>query len=164
MNDIKQLLEVLKRINEAETIPTLAQEIFPPENLALDTVPTLLPGVEKPMSEMLRARYEFAGAWVNAAFKQTWLGLSQMRDLKDNGQVLENLEIDRRHYEHHILQGADWGDLSLFGIDLQDGGKTFLEWRGTAEPRVITYVGYSIFRYRDLRAALVPLIKSETSG
>ena len=164
MNEIKTALEQLWKQNEREYHGgVIEQVIFPPDGTKGAFVPTLQQDCKKPMSEMLRTRFEFGGNWINAAFGQTWLGLAEMGALWRNDVILAALESDRKYFDGHVLQVTPWEKLSLFGIDLDDGSKTFIEWSDETEtePHIVTYVGYSVFRYPNLQTSIEALLKSD---
>jgi hypothetical protein len=165
MTEMKEITNSLNRLraqNEREYQQSvMRQEIESPAALLSDTVPALSPNERKPMTQMLSARFEFAGRWRNAAFGQTWLSLRDMEDLWRNESILDALDSDRQYFDGHVLSLIPWKELSLFGIDLDDDSKSFLDWSDTSqdEPRVITYVGSSVFRYKDLQSAIDALLK-----
>lgn len=151
MGDIYILLEDLKKKNDSNDYNgALRQELSLPEKEVPVQIPTLCKGIYRPISPMLRTRFEFAGNWVNASFGHTWLGLKEMESPWTDEATIKHLEERKKFYDGHLLQNTDWSSISLFGVDLLQFEETLLLWSSSEEPAVYAYAGYDRYLYATL--------------
>lgn len=133
------------------------QKIYKP-NVYKNKIPTLQKNIYKPMSDMLRARFDFAGRWVGA-YCMSWLGIEDMKSVWQSSKIQKKLHTFRSCWEGNVLSLHSNASISLFGYDANDMGMTFLMWKEDKdEPLVYTYIGHEEKKYKNLNAFLVEIL------
>ncbi len=132
----RTLLSILKeetdRAGQLYTKPT-----FPSQDWR---IPTLKKDIYRIPSPMLKCRFEFAGTWFGAEPGKKWLSLWEMENVWSSVEILTQLEIRKEYWEDSIVGAVTWDELSLLGVDLDDGNETYLHWtQFSSEPRIVHY-------------------------
>ena len=147
---VAALLQRLREINERKN-PGL-QLLEPPAHVR--QLATLADHHYTPISPMLRQRFDFAGAWKNAARAQDWLSADEMKAVWSDATIQQQLSVRREHWESSVFTAHPLSRLSLFAIDRIDGNETYLLWpeEHAQEPGVVVYAGHQTHEFDDLRA------------
>lgn len=134
------------------------QKIYKAEKYSKQ-IPTLQKNVYKPISNMLSARFDFAGKWLDA-YCMNWLSIKDMKNVWIDVAIQKNIQIVKDNWEKHILSLQPAKNLSLFGYDKQNNGMTFLIWKNNvAEPYIYTYVGDEETKYKNFNTFLSAIIE-----
>lgn len=151
-NKIKELLEELKQINLADSDND--QGIVRPEKM-VDFILTL-DGNKKPLSPMLKERFEYVSTWNDAFLLQNWLSLSEINNFADNPELMENINLRLENWEHVPPASVGLSKVSIFGFDPYDTNETYLEWGdGEIEPKIWLYFDSNYHMFKNLERFLL---------
>jgi hypothetical protein len=133
-------------------------EIEPAE--AVQTIPTFRPGRNRQVSPMLKASYDYAGAWNWAG--DLWLGVSEMPRRMRSRSVKSYHRALRENWEGSAPMLFPDERLSLFGVcDGVPDNLTYLVWgESEAEPELWRYAGLESYRFKDLSEFLTWCLES----
>ncbi len=150
MSMITALLHRLREINE-RAAPGL-RLLEPPVHVR--QLATLADHRYIPISPMLSQRFDFAGAWKNAALAQDWLSPDEMKAAWTDAAIRQQLSVRREHWEASVFATHPTNRLTLFAIDRIDGNETYLLWpeEPAQEPGVVVYASHQTHEFDDLRA------------
>jgi hypothetical protein len=159
-----ETLALLKKLSvkaesRARRYGDMRYRLDPPSEQLAERVPTLARDSYKPITPMLRARFEFAGCWVLPESGKTWLTIEEMESIWNSSRILSQIEIRKQNWTDSIVARFPTNQLSLFGLDLPDYNETYLHWTETSlEPEVHSYYGAEENVYSDFREFLKHLI------
>jgi hypothetical protein len=142
--------QVRNRLPEDVSLEEMRMDVLPPEPTSLE-LPTFDPSYQRPLSSMLKARFEF-GSDIYRGYMR-WLSIEGMRlHLRSEG-LLQNHRSLREHWEGSApMQCSDRG-LSLFAIDPElSTDLVYLVWQDQEqqEPELWLYCGMEEKRFADL--------------
>lgn len=127
---IKVLLKKLEAMNSEEYGDE--QVISPPEKIS-GRIATLEPGVFKPISPMLRSRFEYAPRWVNARLSQTWLSLSDIENARKNPEIVKSINLRIENWDFVPPGSTPLKECAIFGHNSYESDETYLVWEGEEE-------------------------------
>jgi len=136
--------------------PDLFEQVVAPA-VPVQRVPLVESGRHRPITNLLRLRFEFCSSWSDAVNNQTWLGAEEMESLWSDDAMQGHLDTQREYWEDHVLTVVGAARLTLFGFDPDEGDATYLIWPAAAsveEPSIVVYSGHNRTEYADLRAYL----------
>jgi hypothetical protein len=117
---------------------------------AVQTIPTFKPGRDQQVSPMLKARYDYAGAWKWAG--DFWLGVNDMPRRMRSRSVKSYHRALRENWEGSAPMLFPDERLSLFAINegVPDN-LTYIVWgESKAEPELWRYASLDSWRFKDL--------------
>jgi hypothetical protein len=167
---IKELIEQAIQKTERIYAPHINLRFTPAVPLERG-IPTLKPGVFRPLTPQLKKRYEMFGRWENATHGH-WLGLDDMetlwRDAIDD-QLLEEIKISRVAGEEHYPGDASSlfrpERLCLFAGDDNNYEKIYLLWTDFGEePEPWVHDPNGTSRYKDLANYLKAYLADDLSA
>ena len=130
------------------------QELSSPE-AAMRGIPTLDPDVWRKPTPVLRARYAYAGSWINASGGQEWLSLADMAKIPRDETVMKHIRSHRDHWNGSAPAQFEFGRLSLFALSRANPeSHMYLVWpaKERGEPELWTYSGQSERKFKNLQA------------
>jgi hypothetical protein len=149
----KELLVRMKERNDAD--PDHGEQcILDPE--AASDIQTLQPDVSRPLSPMLRARFEFCSSWSNADLDQYWLSLSEIGDCQSNPVLAEWMRLRAENSYGSDPPGCvEPSHCSIFAYNPFEPDETYLVWKDDEqEPMVWRYFGADYKMFLNLNAYL----------
>ena len=154
---LHELSELRMKDKYAQEFP---QRIHPPDH-GNSGIPTLEPSVNRKLSPMLRARFNFAGDWENAFIGSTWLGIPSMKSYLRKRSVRKQIAVRGTYWEGSVVARYHPQRIGLFSIDLDDGSETYLVWprKDSVEPRLVWYVAQQEHRFKNLKEYVQSFIK-----
>jgi hypothetical protein len=150
--------EVEKQLKGYGIEESVSLEIEPAE--PVQTIPTFRPGRDRQVSPMLKARYDYAGAWNWAG--DLWLAASEMPRRMRSRSVKSYHRALRENWEDSAPMLFRDERLSLFGVsDGVPDNLTYLVWgESEAEPELWRYAGLESHRFKDLSEFLTWCLES----
>ena len=135
--DIARLIDQTYGSGSAEDL--LPQVIHPAVDIVGRGVPTLKPGIFRPMTPMLQSRFEYAGTWENAFNGHSMLSLDEMEKAWTDDEKLYAVSIRQEHWKDSPPAIYPSEHLSLFAHNIE-GEEIYLIWPDSlvGEPRVWT--------------------------
>jgi hypothetical protein len=123
-------------------------------------IPTLKRNTYRPASSMLKARFDFAGLWVNAQLGFHWLGLKEMRSIWRDREIRNRIDITRNYWDGSAPMRYSPDRLSLFALDPDDAGEWYLVWPEVdgPEPRLWGFSSQHESEYAHLEEYVVFLL------
>ena len=144
-------MEDAARTDGERTVSPLAQALDPAEPLqALAT----LGGVRRALTPQRKERFRFAGTWLHAAGGQAWFSSAMIARLSRRRDVRSAITRRKKDQPYSVLAGTAPAYVSLFGVDPDHGGETYLIWKGADEPAIATYIDEDHLLFHDLAAYL----------
>lgn len=145
-------MKIAKMIGE-DIADVKKQIVMPPNPLDELGVPTLHPDYYRPLTPMLRARFEYASEWRNAYAGHDWLSIQQMKDATKDGKLLDKVKSCAEMWSSSPPARFAMSQISLFGIYFDQGEETYLVWPTTdgAEPHVVSYAGNYEREFNNLK-------------
>jgi hypothetical protein len=115
---------------------------------------TFDPKVTRPLSPMLRERFEFAGTITVGG--EVWVAAGDIAAATRKRQLLGNHKARREHWENSVPMRFEDGALSLFAYDpVSQEDVVYLVWTGRAvEPELWQYHSMDEQKFRDVNAFL----------
>lgn len=145
-----ELLERARAITPGQ--PTL-QEHRSTGTLGSDrTIMTLNPGIFRPLSPMLKARFEFCHAWKDAYLSQDWLGLQEIRNWPNNQNIVRRLELRQENWDFVPPASVPPENCAIYAVNPYELDETYLVWTDDAEePQIWEFFGadYKMFTNLD---------------
>ena len=148
------LLQRMRERNDAD--PNREEhECFPPDKPAT-RIATLDPQITRPLSPMVQARFDFAGAWKDARLSRNWLSLAQIAHAKDDPQIAESIAIRRENsYGDEPPGGVAADRCAIFAHNPYELDETYLVWTDdNEEPVVWEYFGGDVSYFANLESYL----------
>ncbi len=150
-DDLPQILLRLKEgqdayyqrecIVDGREIVSNFKQILDTPTLISKGVPTLQRGVYKPITPMLRHRFEFAGRWKKAVPGLDFLNLEDMEAVWDDSNILEQIGIRRENWELSPPT-LPLLNVTLFAINIPQCEEIYLVWNDVEpEPALWSYGG-----------------------
>lgn len=138
-NRIHDLLRRVRALNDSN--PDHGEQRVQAPEPGSDRIATLRPGVSRPLSPMLAARFRFAGAWGNARLSQNWLSLSEIERALNDDRIKRSIELRTENsYGDDPPGGVAPEDCAIFGHNPFELDETYLVWKeGQEEPIVWEY-------------------------
>ncbi len=148
--NVEREVEINRHFGTA-TADALRQRIHPVQN-PMRGVPTLERGVFKSLTPMLRARFEYAGSWINATPGHTWLSTSEMEQIWDNTELLEQIGLRQADWANSPPASAPGNQVSVFSLNSQQCEEVYLLWDEalSCEPSVVSYISNYEEQFRNL--------------
>lgn len=149
--------DALKAMRDMGIEGTYDLEISPPARG--DSVPTFDKKVVRPLSPMLKARFDYAGSWLQGL--ERWLSLDEAASLVRRREVRSTHRALRENYEGSAPMLFPDNCLGLFSAtDGVPEDLTYLVWAtDRTEPEVWEYSDYSFHRSKDLEQYLIWRLK-----
>ena len=146
---VTKLLDKLRVRNEQDPEHG-PQELQIPEPLV--EIATLAPGVTRPLSPMLRARFEFCATWTNAHLSFNWLSLEAIRTALNDPYIKELVdERIENSYDDDLLTRIAPENCALFAVNPDYPDEVYLAWEdGKDEPSVWEYFGADEHSFHDI--------------
>lgn len=138
---IPGLMRRIRAMNESN--PDHGEQRIEAPEPGPDRIATLRPGVSRPLSPMLAARFRFAGAWSNARLSQNWLSLSEIARALNDERIKRSIDLRiENSYGDDPPGGVASEDCAIFGHNPFELDETYLVWKeGQEEPIVWEYFG-----------------------
>ncbi len=138
----KRLIEVHRMFGDSSS-QQISQLILPPKPLSQLGVATLQPNHYKPLSPMLKARFEYAGSWKEADAGHEWLDLTQIEECLRDQRVLKQIRERMQVWNESPIAKLPLSRISLFGIYGDQSEEIYLIWpeKNGTEPKVLSYAG-----------------------
>lgn len=147
-NRVVALLERLRVRNEQDQEHG-AQTMQSAEPLV--EIATLAPGVSRPLSPMLQARFEFCAAWTNAHLSFDWLSLSAISTASGDPRIKELVDLRIENSDDDLLSRVPPENCALFAINPDCLDEVYLAWEeGQEEPTVWEYFGADEHSFHDI--------------
>lgn len=166
MNDVgTRILDLLKRMQAMrEQDPEQGGSTPAPPDGRDDRIRTLEPGVYRPLSPMLRARFAFAASWEDAFLTQSLLSLSEIEQFETNPELLELIGLRRENWSDLPPESVAPRDCAVFGYCPYGVDETYLVWSGDAvEPAVWTYSSSTVHHFKNLENFLGYIVDDRDS-
>jgi len=150
----------LKRLSDSNA----RADHSPPEHsppLHASQIATLHPGHFRAATPMLQQRFDFCGAWRQAALQQDWLDPAQMR-LAWSDPVIEARLALRRDEGTGIVASVPSNRLSLFAFSPARPDETYLVWPEQTgdEPALHLHSHHQTHEFANLRDFLAWLVET----
>lgn len=144
----------MKDLNDADSSRE-EHRVLPPETPATH-IATLDGRLTRPLSSMLQARFDFAGAWKDARLSQNWLSLAEIKGAKDDPQIAESIAIrTENNYGDEPPGGVAAECCAIFAHNPYELDETYLVWHGdNEEPVVWEYFGGDVSYFVNLESYL----------
>ncbi|MET3664274.1 hypothetical protein [Caulobacter sp. 1776] len=153
-------------------LDALRPRLWPPTPFR-DEIPTLAPGVRRPCSPMLKARFEHCGRWITATHGH-WLSLTDLEALWSEAETAADPFLQAVK-DAQIAGQEDWPNeasglfrperLTLFAGSDYTYEKIYLLWLDFEdEPEVWAYDANGESRYRDLAVYLQAYIADDVGA
>lgn len=155
----KRLIEAHRMFGDL-TSQQITQVIQPPQPLTQLGMATLQQGHYRPLSPMLKARFEYAGSWKEADAGHEWLDLTQIEECLRDQRVLKQIRERIQVWNESSLAKLPPSRISLFGLYRDQSEEIYLIWpneNGT-EPKVLSYAGNFEAEFTNLGHYLKHLI------
>jgi hypothetical protein len=126
-----------------------------PKEAGESRILTLQDGAYKPLSPMLRARFDFASRWEDAYLLQMWMGLNDIENYQSNDQLVRWISLRRENWETAPPASVGADQCAVFGYDPYEPDETYLVWKeGVEEPGVWQYFGAENCYFHDFERFL----------
>jgi hypothetical protein len=147
-DDVRELL-LDAGLTDKEIDKQLRFSLGRPE-LDVANVPLLAPDKTRPLTAMLKARFNFASAIHDVS--EHFLSLKEMSAFSKKQKFKKIFKAQAEHWEGSAPATVPLERLSLFSVSsLDDGDLTYLVWPvKKGEPQVWKYAGQSETKYTDL--------------
>lgn len=156
MNDVcERTTELLRRMKQQndEDPDHGDQELLAPEPLT--SIATLAPGITRPLSPMLRARFKFCSSWRNAYLDQDWLSLEEIGVALANPSIKYSIDLRVENWDSMPPESVKPEDCAIFGFNRYELEETYLVWEvGRDEPILWDYFGADYKMFNDLNRYL----------
>jgi hypothetical protein len=153
-------------------IAAMRPRLSAPEPLGPE-IPTLAPGVRRPCSPMLKARFETCGRWITATHGH-WLSAGDLRTLWSEAEtaadpflaaVQDSLIAGMENWPNEASSLFRPNRLTLFAASDYTYEKVYLLWLDFEdEPEVWAYDANGESRYRDLETYLKAYLADDISA
>lgn len=142
------LLNKIKEKNKAD--PDHGEQTLYPSTARTQSIQTLDDNITRPLSTMLKARFEYVSLWVNAHLDQNWLGPDEIKNSKNDPVLMQWLNLRLENWEHLPPATTDKSCVAIFGYNPYEPEETYLVWANNEkeEPEVWRYFGadYKFFK------------------
>lgn len=153
---ILSLLEMHKKNMALKGFLNADSFIFPPEDVD-NKISTLSSGTYRPLSQMLRERFDFCGEWKNAYLSQDWLPLSSINNWGGDKKISDWVNIRKENsYPGDLLEDHPPENVSIFSINPYEPEEIYLLWgKDGEEPQVWHYFGADFYTFNNLEKFLL---------
>ncbi|WP_428145563.1 hypothetical protein [Delftia acidovorans] len=154
--NVLDLLRKYKNIRDAE-IPKLGPHRIEKSIPYSGGIMTFEPGFSRPISPMLKKRFEFCSTWENAYLSQKWLSIDEINNWENDEKINEWVNLRKENsYDGDPLEDYPMRNLAIFAINPYEPEEIYLVWdEGRLEPRVWHYVGAEFYRFNSFRRFLL---------
>lgn len=157
-DNVLALLRRMKALNDAD--PSREEhDVLPPDKPATH-ITTLDGQTIRPLSPMLQARFDFAGAWRDARLSQNWLSLAEIGAANNDPQIAESIAIRTENsYGEEPPGGVAPDSCAIFAHNPHELDETYLVWHGDSEEPVIwEYFGGDVSYFVHLESYLSHIV------
>ncbi|NMG72731.1 hypothetical protein [Parazoarcus communis] len=155
------LLEKMKNRNSRD--PNHGTQILGASEPLLE-ISTFADSFVRPLSPMLRSRFQFCGSWKNARLSQNWLSLTEIRDAKNNETLSKWVALRTENsYDNDPPGCVAAENCAVFSYNPYEPEETYLVWEdGKEEPLVWEYFGWDYLRFENLNHYLEYIVGDRT--
>jgi hypothetical protein len=154
------LLNQLRKLNES--LGYTDQRLGTPEPLG--EILTLERGFFRPLTAMLRARFDFCASWKDACITKDWLSLSEIKEYVNNRRIVELISLRIENWNGFPPQSVLPECCAIFGYDPYSTDETYLVWNNHLnEPEIWDYLGGEYFHHKNLNDYLKKVIEVASS-
>ncbi len=148
---ITDLLEEYKNKRDSEILSAGKHVIAPPEDVC-EKIRTLDYNFFRPISPMLRERFEFCSVWRNAYLSQDWLSLQDINNWKSNKIICDWVDLRKDNsYPGEPLEDYPEKNIAIFSINSHEPEEIYLVWDEEAvEPKVWHYFGGNFYTFNSV--------------
>jgi len=158
--NITELLEHYRQLRDQKNENQGEQSIEPPESCD-ETIQTLDTYVSRPISPLLKKRFEFCAAWKNAYLEQDWLSLREINNWESNKTIVEwvNLRKENSFSENEPFVKYPLKNIAVFSIDPDFPNETYLVWDddNATEPKIWLYFDAEYYTFTNFERFLLYL-------
>jgi hypothetical protein len=134
---------------DKQYVKKLQQEIHPAESI-VPKIFSLEKGIYHPVSPLLKIRFDYAGRWINAVYRNSFFSQQELNNIVDDSRIIEQVKMRQENWENSPPATLPWSQISLFGANLLDYEEIYLVWNGQEEPSVMSYVSNCEYLFDDL--------------
>ena len=127
---------------------------LPPVN-GVKSIPTLEPGVSRPISPQLAERFRFASRWERAMCGQTFLSIEELADVPSDRDMMDIIACRTENWPASPPAILPRRSVSLLSVNVEQSEPVFLIWEDAdTEPSIVSYISNFESRYLDLNDLL----------
>ena len=143
------LLSQLQTVHRSPT-PHAAKRIRDPM-----LIPSLERGTSWPASPQIAARFSYADTWADALCGITLLGLADIANALVETEIQDIVACRLRNWTDSPIHRYRLLRVTLFGVNRFQSEEVYLLWGGSAEPKILSYIGNYEVIYPSLNAFLL---------
>lgn len=153
---IINLLNEFKKKRDEDIEVSGDYTIAPPE-MPCEKIRTLDYDFLRPISPMLKRRFEFCSSWRNAYLSQDWLSLQEINNWKSNQRLCEWVDLRKENsYPGEPLEDYPEKNIAIFSINPHEPEEVYLVWDNeTAEPKIWHYFGADFYTFNSFERFLL---------
>jgi len=154
--NITGLLETYRKLRDSE-VKEMGEHVIEPFELFGDTLRTLDYEVFRPISPMLKKRFEFCSSWSNAYLGYKWLSAKQIHHWKNDETLREWVGLRAKNsYEVDCFIKYPTKNIALFAYDPYYPNEMYLVWdEGNIEPKVWMYFDADYYTFNSFERFLL---------
>ena len=150
--EITNLLKNYQFIRDIENEKLGPHKIVNPELLEGKMIRTLDDNFYRPLSPMLKERFQFCSSWENSYLSQNWLSLSEIENWEKNNKIVQWVELRcENSYQGEPLEDFPRKNIAIFSYNPCEPEEIYLIWDDyNEEPRIWHYFGSDFYTFNSL--------------
>jgi len=153
---ITELLENYRKLRDSKVEDQGEHVIKPPEPFG-DSLRTLDYNIVRPISPMLKERFEFCSSWDNAYLGYYWLSAKQINHWQNNQTAREWVDLRAENaYDVDCFTKYPAKNIALLAYDPYYPNEMYLVWdEGHIEPKVWMYFDADYYTFNSFERFLL---------
>lgn len=149
MENTTKLLDRIRDYNN--NAPDRRHHLIEPRLHPIDYIATLAYNRNRPLSPMLRARFDYCGTWHDADLNQNWLSQTAISHYRNNPTLAQLIKQRIRNWDWTPPGCVARQNCAIFGYSDHEQEETYLVWEdGVEEPAVWRYTSAHYNRFDNL--------------